>query len=364
VTPQASPLLLGIDVGTSGLKSVLIGLDGRIVACAMREYEPDTPRAGWAEQAPDVWVQAAIATVREVLAAPGVDPAAVASIGFSGQMHSAVMLDAAGAPVRPAILWLDTRSAPQVKMLGERFGTESLAAWIGNPIMTGVTLASLLWLKTNETDSWARIAHVMLSKDYVRYRLTGNIDTDYSDASATAMFDVGKRRWSSELLEPVGLPVSWLPPLAASSETVGYLRPEITQTMGLRAGIPVGCGAGDQEAQAIGNGILRPGLLSSTIGTGGQLFMPADSYRCDPALRLHTFCHSVPGRWHWLAATLTAGMSLRWLRDHVLAGRYSYAEIADAAASVEPGAEGLVFLPYLAGERTPHLDPHARGVFF
>ena len=251
-----------------------------------------------------------------------------------------------------------------VSELQERFGSAQLGAWTGNPVMTGVTLASLLWLRANEPQNWDRVAHVLLAKDYVRYRLTGEILTDYSDASATAMLDTGRRAWSDDLLQANAIPPRWLPALAGSADVVGYLNRTLAETWGLRPGLPVVCGAGDQEAQAVGNAIIRPGLLSSTIGTGGQLFTPIDSYRHDPALRLHTFCHAVPGLWHWMAATLTAGMAFRWLRDQLFEGRYSYDELAAGAASVAPGAEGLLFLPYLAGDRTPHLDPQARGVFF
>ena len=303
--------------------------------------------------------------VRRVLAAAEArGPVEVAALGFSGQMHSAVFLDGHGDVVRPAILWLDTRSAGVVRELHERFGDRQLGAWTGNPVMAGVTLASLLWLRQNEPQNWDRVAHVMLAKDYVRYRLTGEIFTDYSDASATAMLDTARRTWSDDLLHANAVPLRLLPALAGSAEMAGHLEKSFAESWGLRPGLPVVCGAGDQEAQAVGNGIIRPGLLSSTIGTGGQLFTPIASYRHDPDLRLHTFCHAVPGLWHWMAATLTAGMSLRWLRDQVFEGRYSYAGLAAAAESVPPGAEGLLFLPYLAGDRTPHLDPLARGVFF
>jgi xylulokinase len=356
--------LLGIDVGTSGLKCVLIDLNGRVVAQALQEYTPNSPANGVAEQDPDTWLQAAGQVVRRVLAGAGIGRGEVVAIGFSGQMHSAVFLDGRGDVVRPAILWLDTRAAGVVRDLQQRFGRAQLGAWTGNPVMTGVTLASLLWLRANEPQNWARVAHVLLAKDYVRYRLTGEILTDYSDASATAMLDTGRRTWSADLLQANGIPQHWLPALAGSTDVAGYLDRTLAESWGLRPGLPVVCGAGDQEAQAVGNGIIRPGLLSSTIGTGGQLFAPIESYRHDPALRLHTFCHAVPGLWHWMAATLTAGVALRWLRDQLFEGRYSYDDLASGAAGIPPGAEGLLFLPYLAGDRTPHLDPLARGVFF
>ncbi|HSD85090.1 MAG TPA: FGGY-family carbohydrate kinase, partial [Anaerolineae bacterium] len=256
-----------------------------------------------------------------------------------------------------------TRSTKQVEILKHTIGPAQLTGWIGNPVMPGFTLSSLLWVKEKEPETWRRLAHVLLAKDYVRLRLTGELATDYSDASATALFDVRRRTWCADLLRTVGIPIDLLPPLRSSAEIAGHLRPELAERMNLPAGLPVIVGAGDQEAQAIGNGLIRSGLLSSTIGTGGQLFTPIAQYRVDAQLRIHTFCHALPGLWHWQAATLTAGASLRWLRDEVLGGHYSYQELADAAVSVTPGAEGLLFHPYLAGERTPHMNPNLRGSF-
>jgi xylulokinase len=358
-----NPYLLGIDLGTSGLKCVLIDRVGQVVANAYREYMPQTPRPGWVEQPPDEWLQAAISAVREVVASTRVEPASIAGLGLSGQMHSTVLLDRERRCLRPAILWLDQRSLPQVDGLHERFEAKQLAAWLGNPVMPGFTVASLLWLKDAEPEVWHTSAQVLLPKDYVRLRLTGELATDYSDASATGLFDVEHRAWSAEWLHHLDIPIELLPPLRLSTDVVGRLLPDMAQAMGLSAGLPVVCGAGDQAAQAVGNRVIEPGQLSSTIGTGGQLLAPINRYRCDEQLRLHTFCHAVPELWHWEAATLTAGMSLRWLRDEVLEGRHSYQELADAATTVEPGAEDLIFLPYLSGERTPHMDPSARGVF-
>jgi xylulokinase len=355
--------LLGIDIGTSGLKCVLIDEAGQLRASAFREYAPELPQPGWAEQDPDVWLTAATSAVREVIASSGVDRNSIAGVGFSGQMHSAVFVDRDRRVIRPVISWLDARSVPQVAALIHSIGRSQLAEWIGNPVMPGFMLSSLLWVKEQEPAIWNRLAHVMLAKDYVRLRLTGEIATDFSDASSTAMLDVRQRRWCDDLLRLVDIPIHLLPQIRSSSDVVGHLLPKMAEAVNLPAGLPVICGAGDQEAQAIGNGIIRSGLLSSTIGTGGQLFAPSDRYRSDPQLRIHTFCHAPPDLWHWQAATLTAGASLRWLRDEVLGGRYTYQELADAAASIEPGAEGLLFHPYLAGERTPHMDPNLRGAF-
>ncbi len=278
-------------------------------------------------------------------------------------MHSTVCLDRDRHPLRPAILWLDRRSARQVTTLRDKLGAAQLARWIGNPIMPGFMLSSLLWLQESEPAAWNRLAHVLLPKDYVRFRLTGELGTDYSDASSTALLDVQHRMWCSELAHAAGIPLDVLPPLFESATVIGQLTPHMAEAMNLIGGLPIVCGAGDQEAQAIGNGLIRPGIVSCTIGTGGQLFSPIEHYQIDPQLRLHTFCHAVPDQWHWEAATLAAGLSLRWLRDEVLSGQYAYQEMADAAATIEPGAEGLIYLPYLEGERTPHMDPNARGVF-
>ena len=355
--------LLGIDIGTSGLKCVLIDRDGQVLGQAFRAYTPDTPRPGWVEQDPETWVEAALSAVSEVVDRAGMNRAAIAGLGFSGQMHSTVCLDKNGQCLRPAMLWLDHRSAAQVAALREQIGTVQLAEWIGNPIMPGFMLVSLLWLEECEPATWDRLAHVMLPKDYVRYRLTGELNTDYTDGSSTALLNVRQRAWCSELLDAAGIPTNILPPLRESTDPIGQLTPQMAEAMQVSSGLPVVCGAGDQEAQAIGNGLIRSGLVSCTIGTGGQLFTPIDRYQFDPELRLHTFCHAVPAQWHWEAATLAAGLSLRWLRDEVLGGRYTYQEMADAAATIEPGAEGLLYVPYLAGERTPHMDPSAKGVF-
>jgi xylulokinase len=357
------PYLLGLDIGTSGLKCVLIDEVGQLCASSFREYTPDLPQPGWAEQNPDVWLHTAISAVREVLAISGVDRHSIAGLSFSGQMHSTVFLGRNQHLIRPAILWLDTRSTRQVEELNHSIGRSQIAQWISNPVMPGFMLSSLVWVRDNEPEVWSRVAHVLLAKDYVRLRLTGEIATDPSDASSTALLDVQHRAWCAELLRTVAIPIDRLPPLQPSTEIAGRLRPDMAEALNLPAGLPVICGAGDQEAQAIGNGIIRSGLLSSTIGTGGQLFTPIDRYRSDPQLRIHTFCHAIPDVWHWQASTLTAGASLRWLRDEILGGRYSYQELTDAAQTIEPGAEGLCFRPYLAGERTPHMNPNLRGSF-
>lgn len=354
--------ILGIDLGTSGAKAAILDRSGRIAGLGRREYTVVTSQPGWAEQDPAVWQEAITATTREALAQAAVPPARIAAIGLSAQMHTTVCLDAAGRVLRPAITWADQRSHAEVDEVYRRLGKATLGRWTQNPLAAGFTLATLLWLQRCEPAVYAAIAHILLPKDYLRYFLTGAIGTDATDASATSLMDVAAGAWNAELLDICNINPAILPPIHGSTEVAGHLRAEAAAALGLPEGIPVAFGAADQAAQAIGNGIISPGLLSCTIGTGGQLFAPSAAPIYDPELRLHTYCHAVPERWYIMAATLSAGLSLNWLRRQILAGG-SYQALADAAAATPPGAEGLIFLPYLAGERTPHMDPGARGVF-
>ena len=354
--------MLGLDIGTSGAKAVIVDTAGNIVGVGRREYGLATPRPGWAEQDPALWIDAAVRTTREALAQAAIRPHDIAAIGLSGQMHTTVCLDRHGAPLRPAITWADQRTAPQVQAVYRRLGRERLAHWTQNPLATGFTLANLLWLQENEPATYAAIAHVLLPKDYLRYYLTGEIGTDATDASGTSLMDVAAGRWNAELLDIFSINPAIVPEIHQSAAVAGTLRAEAASALGLRADIPVAYGSADQPAQAVGNGIIRPGVLSSTIGTGGQLLAPNAAPAYDPELRLHTFCHAVPNLWYNLAAILTAGLSFAWLRQVLHAD--SYAALADEAAKAPPGADGLFFLPHLAGERTPHMNPSARGVFF
>lgn len=353
--------LLGIDLGTSGAKALIMDADGHVLGMGRYEYGMATPRPGWAEQDPKTWLQATAGSIREAMARAGISPDGVAAIGLSGQMHTTVCLDRHGDVLRPAITWADQRSKPQVEEVYQRLGKAQLARWAQNPLATGFTLATLLWLQENEPGVYARLGHVILPKDYVRYYLTGEIATEATDASGTLLMDVVAGTWNAELLDTCGIDPRVLPAIGSSSALAGVLRGEAALALGLRTGIPVVYGSADQPAQAVGNGIVRPGILSSTIGTGGQLFAPSVTPAYDPDLRLHTFVHAVPGLWYIMAASLSAGLSFSWLRKILEAE--SYGVLADAAAQVEPGADGLFFLPYLAGERTPHMDPAARGVF-
>ena len=357
-----SEVLMGVDVGTSSTKTVLIGLDGTLSSVAAREYVVDTPRPGWAEQSPEMWFDAAVETMRRALTEAEISAERVQAIGLSGQMHGTVCLDDRGRVLRPAIIWADQRTATQVADVYARVGRERLGAWTANPLATGFMLATWLWLREHEPASAAAIAHLLLPKDYVRYRLTGEIGTEPSDASSTSLFDTANRYWSAPLLGALDLDGAVLPPVFLSSAIAGGLLPEIAEATGVRSGTPVIYGGSDQAVQAVGHGVVVPGVISSTIGTGGQLFAPVLRPSYDSQLRLHCFCHVLPDVWHLEAAMLSAGLSLKWLRDNVMPGS-TYQDLADAAALVPPGAEGLFFQPYLAGERTPHMDPKARGSF-
>ena len=359
---MSSPTLIGIDIGTSSTKTVILSADGRVLAVAGQETAVETPHPGWAEQAPEGWVRAVVATLQRALDEAGVAPASVAGLSFSGQMHGTVCVGADGRPVRPAIIWADQRSGEQVHDLVARLGKARLAAWTGNPLGTGFMLASWLWLREHEPETARATRRLLLPKDYVRYQVTGEIGTEPSDASSTSMFNPALRGWSLPLLEELGPACDVLPEVFDSTAVAGGLLSGIAAEVGLPAGTPVVFGGSDQAAQALGNGVVAPGIVSSTIGTGGQLLAPTRRCVVDPELRMHSFCHVRQDLWHVETAMLSAGLSLRWLRDQVLDGM-AYGAMADAAASVPAGADGLLFQPYLAGERTPHMDPRARGSF-
>jgi xylulokinase len=327
--------LVGIDVGTTGVKAVAIDPGGDVAARAEREYPLSTPRPGWFEQDPDDWVRGS----QEALAGLGVQPAAM---GLSGQMHGLVALDAADRVLRPAILWNDQRTAAECAEIEQRLGLDRLIVLTGNRALTGFTAPKLLWLRRHEPDVYTRIAHVLLPKDYVRLRLTGERAIDAADASGTLLFDVGARRWSDEVLDALEVPREWLPPVYESPA------------------VPGAPGAGDQAAAALGVGVDRPGPLSVVLGTSGVVFAALPAFAADRQARVHVFCHAVPGGWHAMGVMLSAAGSLRWLRGAVGG---TYEELTAEAERWPPGTDGLTFLPYLAGERTPHADPDARGAF-
>jgi len=328
------PILIGVDVGTTGVKGVAVDADGRVLASAEEPYELSIPRSGWAEQDPEHWWQAS----RRVLAA--LPPST--AIGLSGQMHGLVVLDDRDRVLRPAILWNDQRTAAECAEIEARVGRERLVALTGNRALTGFTAPKLLWIRAHEPDVYERIAHVLLPKDYVRLRLLGERAIDAADASGTLLLDVGRRRWSEEVLDALELPAAWLPPVFESPE------------------VPGAAGAGDQAAAALGVGVDRPGPVSVVLGTSGVVFAALPAFAADADGRVHVFCHAVPGGWHVMGVMLSAAGALRWLRDLLAA---EYGELLAAAERWPPGAGGVLFAPYLAGERTPHADPDVRGAF-
>jgi xylulokinase len=322
--------LIGLDVGTSGVKGIALSADGEVLAVAEEGYPLSTPRPGWAEQDPEHWWRAAQAVLARLPEGP---------VGFSGQMHGLVTLDGAGAVLRPAILWNDQRTAAECAEIEERVGLERLIELTGNRALTGFTAPKLLWLRRHEPDVYARIRHILLPKDYVRYRLTGERAIDVADASGTLLFDVARRRWSEEVCAALEIPVEWLPPAHESTEIAG---------------------AGDQAAAALGVGVAAPGPVSVVLGTSGVVFTALPSYAPDPQARAHVFCHAVPGTWHAMGVMLSAAGSAAWLRGALDA---ELGALDAEAARWSPGTEGLLFAPYLAGERTPYPDPDARGAF-
>lgn len=353
-------MYLGLDIGTGGTRAVLVNSNGKLVASAACEHVPfRSPQPGWAEQAPEDWWRAAQQAIREVLALSG---AKVEAVGLTGQMHGAVMLDAAGEVLRPSLIWCDQRTDAECDWLHRQVGRERLIELTANPALPNFTLTKLLWVRNHEPEIFARIAHILCPKDYVRFRLTGTYAMDVQEASGTLLLDVAHRRWSSEVARVAGIPESWLPQLFESPEVCANISAAAAEATGLTAGTPVVAGAGDQGAGAVGMGILEPGSVSATIGTSGVVFAATAAPTRDPLGRLHTFCHAAPGRWHVMGVTQAAGLSLRWLRD-VIAPGATYDTLTEAAASVPTGSDGLLWTPYLLGERTPHLDSQARAAF-
>jgi xylulokinase len=343
-------VLVGLDVGTTAVKAIAVAPDGRVVARAESAYPLDVPRPGWAEQDPERWVSAA----EEAQSALGLADGSVAGLGLSGQMHGLVALDEDDRVIRPAILWNDQRTAAQCAAIEARIGLDRLIALTGNRALAGFTAPKLLWLRDEEPEHYARIRHVLLPKDHVRLRLTGEHATDVSDASGTLLLDVARRRWSDEVVADLELDRDWLPPALESPVVSGHTA----------AGVPVAAGGGDQACGAVGVGVdsADTGAVSVAMGTSGVVFGALDAYAADPQARVHAFCHAVPGEWHAMGVMLSAAGSLQWLRDTVAPG-VGFDVLVDEAAAWAPGVEGLTFLPYLAGERTPHADPDARGAF-
>jgi xylulokinase len=359
--------LLGIDVGTGGTRAVLIDARGQVISAATAEHQPmSSPRIGWAEQSPEDWWRAACQAIKQCLARGSATAAQeISAIGLTGQMHGLVLLDAQNQVVRPAIIWCDQRTDEECREITRLTGAERLIELTANPALTGFTLPKIWWVRKHEPEKWARVRSLMLPKDYIRFRLTGARAIDVADASGTLMFDVVHRRWSQPMLEISKLDKGLLPKVFESPEITGYVNEEGARLAGLRAGIPVVAGAGDQAAGAVGMGIATPGAVSATIGTSGVVFAATSKPVLEPKGRIHTFCHAIPNRWHVMGVTQGAGLSLRWFRDQFGAGtddgQDPYQRLAEEAAKTPPGADGLFWTPYLMGERTPHLDPNARG---
>lgn len=348
---------IGVDVGTTGSRAVAVDEQGAVIAARTAEYPLLTPRPQWTEQDPAAWWRATCDVLAEVVRTSGGE---VVGVGLTGQMHGSVFLDRDGEVIRPALLWNDQRTGTQCDEITERVGPQRLVEITGNPALTGFQAPKVLWLRDEEPANFERVTRVLLPKDYVRYRLAHELATDASDAAGTLFLDLHARTWSREVLDALDVPAEWLPPVFESPEPTGLVAGDVAEELGLPSGIPVAAGGGDNAAAAIGTAVTEDGLMSSSIGTSGVLFAHATECAVDPSGRIHAFAHSVPGNYCLLAVTLSAGGSLRWWRDLTGLG---YEDLVAEAEAIPPGAEGLVFLPYLTGERTPHLDPRATGGF-
>jgi xylulokinase len=360
--PPRDGLVLGVDTSTTATKAVLVAPGGRVVAVGMGEYSFDAPHPGWSEQRPELWWAATREAVAAALASAGIGGDAVRAVGLTGQMHGSVLLDSSGDVVRPALLWNDQRTSAQCDEIRERVGAGRLIEATGNDALTGFTAPKLLWVRENEPEEWSRVAHVLLPKDYVRYRLTGQLATDMADGSGTLLVDVARREWSREVLDALDLDQALLPSLVEGPSVTGEITPEAAAATGLRPGTPVVAGGGDQSANAVGVGAVNPEVGALSLGTSGVVFVPTDQPLVQSQGRVHSFCHALPDTWHVMGVMLSAAGSLRWYRD-TLAPGVDFADLVAEAGSVPAGADGLLFLPYLTGERTPHADPDARGAF-
>lgn len=366
-------VFLGVDIGTSGTKTIAIREDGKILASDTIEYPLYSPKPGWSEQNPEDWYQATINSIRNVIAKGKINPSEVKGIGLSGQMHGSVFLDKENKVIRPALLWNDQRTAAECAEIEARAGgRKKLIGMVANPALTGFTAPKILWLRNQEPKNYDKMVKCLLPKDYVRLRITGEFATEVSDASGTLLLDVQNRKWSAPLLKKLDLDASILPKVFESEEVSGGLTAEAAKLTGLPVGTAVVGGGGDQAASAVGNGIVRKGVLSATMGTSGVVFAHSDEVQIDPEGRVHTFCHAVRGKWHVMGCVLSAGGSLQWYRNQLgqsesavakSLGQDPYEVITAQAKQAPPGSEGLFFLPYLTGERTPHADPYARGAW-
>ena len=355
-------VVLGIDVSTTATKAVLVDGAGRVVGIASSEYGFEQPQPRWSEQDPHLWWTGAQHAIRGALANAGLTGDDVVAVGLTGQMHGLVLLDAAGEVIRPAILWNDQRTAAECDLIREALGPAHLVELTGNDALTGFTAPKLVWVRDHEPDAWRRVAHVLLPKDYVRLRLTGEYAMDKADGSGTILFDLAARDWSPEMLAALRIDPAWMPPTFEGPAITGTISVAAAAATGLRAGTPVAAGGGDQAANAVGVGAVVPGRVALSLGTSGVVFATTDRPLFEPAGRVHAFCHAVPGRWHLMSVMLSAAGSLRWFRDAIAPGE-PFDALSAAAGEVPAGSDGLLFLPYLSGERSPHPDPLARGAF-
>jgi xylulokinase len=355
-------LVLGIDVSTTATKAVLVDPSGGVRGVSSSEYGVARPHPLWSEQDPALWWEAAQSAIRAALAEAGAAGSDVEAVGLTGQMHGAVLLDAAGTVIRPAILWNDQRTAAECDEIRDLVGPERLIAISGNDALTGFTAPKLLWVRRHEPAVWGRVAHVLLPKDYLRYRLTGDYAVDKADGSGTILFDLAARTWSAELLADLALDPGWFPPTFEGPEVTGALSPSAAEATGLAQGTPVVAGGGDQAANGVGVGAISEGTVALSLGTSGVIFAATHQPLRDAHGRVHAFCHAVPGRWHLMSVMLSAAGSLRWFRDALAPGE-EFGDLAGSAAGVQAASDGLFFLPYLSGERSPHPDPLARGAF-
>ena len=366
--------LVGFDIGTTSTRCILIDKSGRLIASATKEYQMDTPKPGWAEQDPDSWWGASVYVIKEVLEKSKVDPNNISAIGLSGQMHGSVFLDDSGKVIRPALLWCDQRTSSQCNTIYDTFGGEEEFIKLSyNKALTGFTAPKILWLREVEPQNYKKTSQILLPKDYIRYKLSGTYATEVSDASGTILMDIEKRTWSDKILDGLSIDRNLLPPVYESSYISSYVSKEAAELTGLSSGTPIVGGAGDQAGGAVGSGIVYEGILSDYIGTSGVIFAHSNKPVYDPKGRLHSFCHAVEGAWHLMGVTLAAAGSYKWYYDTFgvsdkIKDKYSklsgYELLNKQAEESPPGSEGLIFLPYLSGERTPYADPHARGVFF
>lgn len=365
--------LIGIDVGTTGTKTILIDENGTLIASSLVEYPLYTPKPKWAEQDPEDWWRGTVESIKGVISQGKIDSQDICGLGLSGQMHGLVLIDKEYKVLRPAILWCDVRTTEQCQYITEKVGKGLLVKSTCNPALEGFTAPKVIWVRDNEPKIYEKAFKMMLPKDYVRFRLTGEIACEVSDAAGTILFDVRNRKWSQEVLDKLGISSDLMPPCYESIDVCGKITPEVADMTGLKAGTPVVGGGADNACTAVGNGIVVTGKTSASIGTSGTMLTPMDTPEVDPELRAHTFCHCVPNKWYIMGVMLQAGGAFRWFRDTLGDKEKEIAKekdvdpyeiLTEEAAKAEPGCEGLIFLPYLIGERTPHGDANAKGVFF